>query len=437
MKVFAKGKLFSYFFPLVIFVFTWGFFSPSLYAQEDIRALRGEIRKMREESERQRKQIGALEEKLKRIEARKDQEAASKEEVKKLAKKVESLSPGFENFLLTGYGTVNYTDNTDDGSTFGASVNPVFLWSITDKLLFEAELEFELEDRETEVALEYAQIHYLLHDNVTVGAGKFFVPFTIFMERLHPTWINKLPSKPIPWGHHGGIAPMVEFGFQVRGGVPLYNEARANYAFYVTNGPELLTSGHHAGELRFGNANDNNNNKALGGRIGILPIPEMELGLSYMRARVGDGDFRNVHADIFGGDFSYIRDSEFLLGKVDLRFEYAQQWIDSATYIVDATAFDFNNSKSGWYTQIAYRPTRLGVPILPDLEAVFRYSTLKWPSGTPLAANEPGDGVDRQQFTLGITYWIKPSVPLKISYDLNDNEGRETNDFRVQLSYGF
>ena len=142
-----------------------------------------------------------------------------------------------------------------------------------------------MEGNETEVGLEYAQISYLLNDYVTLGAGKFLSPFGVFRERLHPAWINKLPDAPLPFGH-GGLGPTSELGFEVRGGIPV-GPTKMNYTVYVSNGPRLITDeDHEAGLLSSSNFEDVDDNKAIGGRIGFLPIPELELGYSMQYAEV-------------------------------------------------------------------------------------------------------------------------------------------------------
>jgi hypothetical protein len=402
-------------------------------------------------------QVQELKQLLQKREKTAAQDAATKEELSKLEKKVEELQPGLENMLLTGYSTAAFqapeSGNNFEGinnSTFAAMFNPLFLFTYDDRLIFEGELELglgvtlegDIEDADatTDLELEYAQIAYFLNDYVTIGVGKFLVPFNIFPERLHPAWINKLPTAPLPYQHHGGIAPMAEVGAQVRGGIPLFDNVNMNYALYVSNGPILLTDGDHAGELRFTNQQDINGNKAFGGRIGILPTPELEAGFSYQLAEAGTGAFEGIDAHLLGADLSYVQESEFLAGHVDFRFEYVGQWIENAVYTVDGTTFAFDNEKWAWYAQIAYRPTLLESRVLSDLEVVFRYTRQDWPSGTPLAANEPGEGVDRQQFSIGLNYWITPSVPLKIAYDFNENleGGVKAGDvFFVQVSYGF
>lgn len=387
------------------------------------------------------RQVQELKQLLEKREKPAPQEAATKEQLSNVEKAVEALKPGLENFVLTGFTFAEFREpEGDERSTFNVGFNPIFLWALNDRLIFEGELEIGLMDGETEVGLDYAQIAYFLHDYVTVGVGKFLLPFNIWPERLHPAWINKLPTAPLPFQEEGGIAPMTDLGVQVRGGVPLFGDTKMNYAVYVTNGPRLLTTGDNAGELRFDNTTDINGNKAVGGRIGILPIPELEAGFSYQLAEVGTGAFDGIDAHLLGADFSYVRESDLIGGHVDLRFEYVRQQIDDATYTVGGTPFTFENNKWGWYTQIAYRPTLLEIPIVPDLEAVFRYSKMDWPSRTPLAANEPGEGVDRQQFSFGLNYWITPSVPLKIAYNINDNlKGPVEGDnlFVIQVAYGF
>ena len=61
-------------------------------------------------------------------------------------------------------------------STFSASFNPIFLWELTPKLLFESRLEIEPSGGGTNVNLVYAQLSYLLNDYVTLGVGEFFSP---------------------------------------------------------------------------------------------------------------------------------------------------------------------------------------------------------------------------------------------------------------------
>ncbi len=112
-------------------------------------------------------------------------------------------------FVIAGYGSTTYEGVTQGvyRNDFSASVSPVLLYSKGTDILFEAELEFGLTGDATSTTLEYAQIDYLGFENVQFIAGKFLLPFGVFGERIHPTWINKLPTMPIVFGHaHGGVA---------------------------------------------------------------------------------------------------------------------------------------------------------------------------------------------------------------------------------------
>lgn len=361
-------------------------------------------------------------------------QAPSAEELRKLQETVKELKPGGMNFLLSGYGVAEFRDQERKNSTFAASFNPLFHWSYKDTLLFEGELELGLEDNETTVELEYAQLFWLLNDYMTLGAGKFLAPFGLVPERLHPAWISKLPTLPPAFGHDG-LAPTSQVGAQVRGGIPFGDVVRANYSLYVSNGPRLETDGEKAGQLMFENVEDNNPGKAVGGRIGLLPWPGLELGGSLLWGRVDSKDVgRSVNARVWGVDLSYVREVEALSGRLDLRAEWVRQDIDRLTYVVDGMPFDFDNKKWSVYAQVAYRPSLLDTPVLRDLELVYRFAYLDWPKGTP--SMEMSDLI---QHTIGLNYWITPSAVVKIGYEFNDRELRGTSNdqFVVQAAWGF
>ncbi|WP_197686312.1 hypothetical protein [Salegentibacter salegens] len=98
--------------------------------------------------------------------------------------------------MIRGYGHTGLNFMSAEGekesSYVGSAFAPIFLFKHSDRLMFEAELEFVLENNELEVGLEYADVMYVLNKNMTVRAGKFLLPFGTFMERFHPAWINKL-----------------------------------------------------------------------------------------------------------------------------------------------------------------------------------------------------------------------------------------------------
>jgi len=182
-------------------------------------------------------------------------------------------------FHLAGFATAHFQYTKESGPNFASvQLAPVFLWRLHDQILFEAELEFGYGGGEFDIALEYAQLDFILWDYTTVVTGLSLLPLGIYTERLHPGWINRMMDAPYPYqgGHHGGPIPMSGLGVQARGAVPLGNVASINYAAFLTNGP-----GEASGSIALSGAvPDNNWNKFVGGRVGILPLRELEIGIS-------------------------------------------------------------------------------------------------------------------------------------------------------------
>jgi hypothetical protein len=250
-----------------------------------------------------------------------------------------NVDTGWSNWALAGFAHMGYRDARTDGSegTFAfGSFSPIILFQMGDNILFESELELEFEDGATEVNLEYAQVDWLVHDNAVLVFGKFLSPFNIFWERLHPPWINKLPTMPLMFAHHGGFMPNLELGAQVRGGVNVGPRSKVEYAIYLVNGPSLATSGHNAGNLEFGsNITDNNDNKAVGFRLNVLPIPHLDLGVSFMHAAVDDRGRDNV--DYLG----------FYTSAQYKNFDFKFEWADVEQDLSPATISTFTSTEAG------------------------------------------------------------------------------------------
>jgi hypothetical protein len=359
--------------------------------------------------------------------------------------------------FISGYGAATYSNRQNEDATFGALFVPIFHYKLSDRLHLTGEVEFDLRGEDAEVEVEYAQIDFLVNDFLTVTAGKFLLPFNTFSERFHPSWINKFSSLPPIYGAHGGgggIVPILsDTGLQLRGGWRLpfsFDErgSRVNYAFYVTNGPriepesefaetfetlsdfleeegaimeahellEALDFEHHEGtEIEFGETfRDNNNNKTLGGRVGFLPIPSLEVGGSMMAGRFDDSsdlDFR-----MYGADLAY------QLGALDLRGEYLRLDFDEEG--------GGSETIDGFYAEAGLRPgrllPRLGMPSEPWIdrtELVLRYG-------------EVNNGTHSRETAIGIVYRILPSVPLKLAYTIRDG-GRGDDELQLQLAFGF
>ncbi len=346
-------------------------------------------------------------------------------------KRIEDFETAPESrFLVSGYGTVQYVGEQEASDGFEVGFNPGFHFRMTDRLHFNGELEVGLtlegEETVTELGLEFAQIDYLLNDWMVLSGGLMLLPFNAFGPRLHPTWINKMASKPPIYGGHGevGIVPvMSNLGFQVSGGAPLWSdESKFNYGFYVTNAPSADDDHDPLGfEYKtFPNLSDNFSG---GGRVGVLPIPNLEIGGSFQSGTVSPTDDPSAPGDRYHLAGS---DAWFDWRGLELRGEYIWK-----TRRFEGTDL----SEQGYYLQGAYRMNHL-VPDTGGLRGVVgRFEpVVRWGQIFDYAPRIEEKA--RKQLALGLAYWLFESAPLKFTYEFNEG-AVDSNRVFVQFAYGF
>src|SRR5574340_1161324 len=273
----------------------------SAYADDDYQALQNEVQALRQE--------------VSELRALVKQQSASRDEVNSLRQEVKATSRAQSVAVnadtvshVAGYAAVGLTDRSQGGgSAFNAaSFNPIFHVLYRDIALAEAELEIAAApDGTTETKLEYASIDLFLNDYTTLVAGKLLSPLGYFRQNLHPAWVNKFPSIPPGFGE-GQAAPSGEVGLGVRGGYPFGEDRKLKYALYVGNGPELaLEAGEIHGIESDGYTRDVDHRKVIGGRIGFVPLPRFELGVSAAGGGVGLAGESDRRYRVLGTDISY------------------------------------------------------------------------------------------------------------------------------------
>jgi hypothetical protein len=355
-------------------------------------------------------------------------------EVDTLKTQIKETFPGTTKFLLAGYGTAGFTARSGEDPFFDAAFNAIFLWKLTDRLFFEGELEFEFEDEATTTNLEIAQVSYLLNDYMTIGVGRFLNPMNFFVERQHMNWVNKLPDKPL--AVYDGLFPESELGAQLRGVIPI-GPTKLEYAGFVANALGLITAPDDLSELGmldFDNDANIGGHVAVGGHVGFIPIPELEVGYGIQRSKVGPRDHavENVLQSV---DFNYVRDSALLKGLINARAQWGWSHVGHFLYDPDGKQgfgpLAFNNNRNGGYAQLAYRPTHIDNDIIKNFEPVVRYDRLNQ-LHTPV-------GFDEQRWTLGLNYWLTPSAVIKAAYEFDDKNGgaRDQDAFMLQVAVGF
>ena len=358
-------------------------------------------------------------------------------QIDKLTGQFHSALPGTEHLVIAGDAAVGFTNQQKTNSTFSAGFSPIFLFQPTDRLLFEAALDFGVStDPEagssTSVDLTIADASFIVNDYLIVGGGLFVVPFGQYHNHFDPPWINKLPDDPLAFGD-GGIAPGSEVGIFARGAAPLFTNSKIVYDAYLTNGPQLITNDPAAaGSLNFDDFTDLNNGKAVGGRIGFLPTPDIEAGYSIMYSQTSPTGFHHAYALLQAADLN-VRKDVHGVGMFRGHAEWVWSNVERATYGGGAAGFgpiSFGNYRTGGYAEVAYRPTYCTNPYIQNLEGVFRYNLLR----TPLSA--PG-GDHEQLYEFGLDYWLTPSAVLKVAYEIDDKKvGPDQNIFAVQFGIG-
>jgi len=356
------------------------------------------------------------------------------EEVDALKSEIKGVVPGTTRFLIAGYGTAGFTARSGEDPFFDAAFNAIFLWKFTDRLLFEGELEFEFEDGNTTTNLEIAQASYLLNDYMTIGVGRFLNPMDYFVERQHMNWVNKFPDKPL--AVYDGLLPESELGAQLRGVIPI-GPTKLEYAAFVANAPDLITmpNGDFStlGMLDFDNTSNHGGHVTVGGHVGFIPIPELEVGYGIQRSKVGPRD-NAVEAILQSVDFNYVRDSTLLKGLINFRAQWVWSHVGNFIYDPDGSQgfgpFEFNNNRKGGYAQLAYRPTGFG-NIIKNFEPVVRYDRFDQ-LNTPF-------GFDEERWSFGLDYWLTSSAVIKAAYELDtkNNGARNQNAFMLQAVVGF
>jgi hypothetical protein len=357
-----------------------------------------------------------------------------RQEIDTLKTQVKETFPGSTKFLMAGYGTAGFTARSGEDPFFDAAFNALFLFKLTDRLFFEGEMELEFENNETTINLEVAQAAYLLNDYMTIGVGRFLNPMDFFVERQHMNWVNKLPDKPL--AVYDGLLPESELGGQLRGVIPI-GPTKLEYVGFVANAPGLITESDdfsEIGMLDFDNDANTGGHVAVGGHLGFIPIPQLEIGYGIQRSKVGPRD-QAVVAILQSADFNYVQDSPLLKGLINFRAQWVWSHIGDFVYDSDGQQgfgpLEFNNNRNGGYVQLSYRPTHIDNDYIKNFEGVFRYDRLNQ-LHTPV-------GFDEQRCTLGLNYWVTPSAVVKLAYEFDDKNGgaRDQNAFMMQAAVGF
>ncbi|MBS0652918.1 MAG: hypothetical protein JSR39_05235 [Verrucomicrobia bacterium] len=342
--------------------------------------------------------------------------------------------PPASNFLIKGAASATFQAQEHNNTTFLALTTPVFFWRYKDRFLYTMKLAFQLVNDDTHIDLDFTTINYVMNDYLTLRAGKFILPLGFWREKMIQSWINYLPNAPLPYSLPGGpIMPPADLGVDVRGAVPLtrcHSPSKPamvlTYDFWVGNGPDEKD-----GNIHFGtNYNDNNNNKAFGGRVSFRPWPFREIGISGMR-----GQWNNNH---HGGHVSSKKDLYYnaLVFEWDWRFWQYFRFLGEYMWtkrdaVINPKADIFSDEifERGVWAQGCLDMGLTHTAILENFELIARYGNVD----SDIHKRKCG------QWSFGIDYYIDNKMLVKASYDLNHGNDSSTrnNTFWLQWAYGY
>jgi hypothetical protein len=353
------------------------------------------------------------------------------------------------NYIFTGGIAAGYFHpfpsffgDLDGNNSFYYFFSPSFAASYGDSILMFARIGIANQAQTASFALPLAYVAYIYNDYVTFVAGKFPIPIGSLYSYFSSYVTSKLFLPYIIYP--STIYPYQDIGFEVKGAIPLckfgefFRRSSFTYELWVGNGPSEVNSFSGSpfpnGSINFnptgGNAPDNNNEVAWGGRFAWQHNDRQWYGISYMRGRWSSNKVA------FSGD-GLGKKRVFQAAVFDWNMNIDHSTVFRGDYMW--TQYEGNLPQFPWVRQTAYwAELALGLdhiswisqdiycwkPCLWDrLEFVMR-SCQVWsqPSG---ATNLGFDysGFDRRTFTLGVNYYFTNTFRALFQYDFNYGDG--------------
>ena len=299
--------------------------------------------------------------------------------------------PAFAELEVSGFVDVLGQGQQGENTTFGMGAFEIdFASEFSSKVSFEGAV--VVEGGEVGLGQTLVDFKLLNEDRLGVQVGLLDMPFGIDYQ-VFATPDRKLVTLPLVtelmmdggWG---------DIGVNLHGAVSLLN-----YNLYVVNGMG------EDGGAPVNQIIDNNNTKSVGGRIGVLPIKDLELGFSYVQGPYLDGTADEALSRI-GGDIQFAYERLQIKGE----FVRGEEEVPGGT----------DNEHQGYYIQLLGEATE-------KVYGVARFGYWK-PKG--------GDRVTR--ITIGLGYDLIENVSLRGEYQINDETPNVDNNlFSMQAVLSF
>lgn len=349
---------------------------------------------------------------------------------------------GFGNVSLGGYFDMEYLDRENEDATFRQHRWVINIGAqLADRVRFNSEYEIEYggpnaRAGDGEAKVEQAYGEYLINDMINLRAGAILSPFGRY-NLYHDSDLQELTDRPIlardviptTWTEAG-------YGFfgEFNPTIGSYEDLMVNYEIYAVNGLDTGFSDTGMSGARSSLKTDNNDDKAVVGRVTVSPFLGHEAAVSgYSGEYNGNGDA------LTGIGFDTLN----TLGPLELVTEYAYFGVEETP----TAASDVANYFQGAYAQLNYHfwPEFLNDTFLgrgfdhPTLTLVGRYDWAK--IGDDSDAVGSGDN-EEDRYTIGFNYRPLESFVVKFEYQFNHTENEtleagDNNGFVSSIALGF
>lgn len=346
-----------------------------------------------------------------------------------------------------GYGELNYIFRKNNGNDKGGNIfdpNRIVLYvesPLSDWITFNAELEWEHggvkdtinknNELSGEATVEQAYLDFKLNRQVNVKAGVMLVPLGAINLNHEPTNVNsgerpQLDQTLIP-------STWSEMGVGIHGDLG----EKASYQLYVMNG--LDGSGFSAEKgIREGRQNlneDNNNGKAVTGRLELRPLTNLYTNLSFYSGNSAKGASAYTTVSAFDGKYS--------LGDFDLAGEYVFIYQDNPAAL---GVSDIGRRMSGYWVEggwhVMPQGWKRGKLATSDAIIFARWSEFNTQQGGLVDQSKASGRYDRNYTTVGLHFKPTTTVSIKADYQFYGDH-RAAGDLpsldndKFQLSLGF
>jgi hypothetical protein len=324
---------------------------------------------------------------------------------------------------------------------------PFFFSDITDRLKMAAELEIEHGIREKskdgsgiEVSLEFAALDYLIAEPINFRAGILLLPVGKF-NLLHDTPLNDLTDRPLV---SSLIIPttLSEAGAGFYGTFYPTRQSKLDYELYVTQG---FNGYENDGTPRIGEAKglkdarqristaddglDNNNGKAIVGRVAFSPLLGIEVGGSGYYGNYSPTNHRSL--SIMAVDWTLQRGPFELIGEAAWAYAKGNSADLNGDPAFEAVRADGSmplraQRMGGYYLQANYH-------FMPDAlkrwaPSHFKDSStftgvLRW-DDINTNRDAVGGGGDIQRLTIGLNFRPLEDTVFKVDYQFNFENGK-------------